>query len=223
MTRSGSGPRLPGTTLLKLARLLFSEQLLSAVVEPTIADLQREVDAAGSKSLKRLRAQWRGYRAFWTLTLVAPFVSWASPAGQGDGVAFPTAIARLAAGSIVLALLAVTGLVLGARVAVLPAAGTLVAFVIHTWYDRHPSHIPTPTEPQRRVPQINFSSTEVAGNIGGLIFVVGSVFIVVLGLPAVIWFLFAGTIAGCLLAWALAAWHTSHPECGRPENLIVLR
>jgi hypothetical protein len=223
MTRSASGPRLPGTTLLKLARLLFNEQLVSAVVQPTIADLQREVAAAGSSGLKRLRAQWRGYRAFWTLALVAPFVSRSSAGGHGGAVAFRDAIARFAVGSIALALLAVVGLVLGARVAVLPAAGTLVALVIHAWYDRHPSDIPTPTEPQRRLPQINFSSTEVAGNIGGLIFVVGSVFIVVLGLPSVIWFLFAGTIAGCFLAWALSAWHTSHPECGRPENRIVLR
>ena len=71
--------------------------------------------------------------------------------------------------------------------------------------------------------QINFSSTEVAGNIGGLIFVVGSVFIVAIGLPSVIWFLFAATIAGCILAWALVTWHTRHPKRGLPENLIVLR
>src|SRR4029079_19372383 len=94
---------------------------------------------------------------------------------------------------------------------------------IRAWYDRHPSAHPAPPERQRRSPQINFSSTEVAGNIGGLIFVVGSLFIVTLGLPSVIWFLFAATIAGCFLAWALAAWHTSHPACGLPQNQIVLR
>jgi len=224
MTRSPRGPRAPGTTLLKLARLLFDEQLLSAVVQPTIADLQREVAAAGSSCLKRLRAQWRGYRAFWSLTLVAPFLSWSYPVGHGGGAVFPDAILRLlAVGSIVLALLAVADLVLGAGVAVLLAAGTLVALLIHAWYDRHPSDIPTPAEPQRRPPQINFSSTEVAGNIGGLIFVVGSVFIVAIGLPSVIWFLFAATVAGCVLAWALVTWHTSHPKRGLPENRIVLR
>jgi hypothetical protein len=70
-------------------------------------------------------------------------------------------------------------------------------------------------------PQINFSSTDVAGNVGGLIFVVGSVFIVVIGLPSVIWFLLAGTAAGCILAWGLVAWHTKHPEYGLPANRIV--
>jgi hypothetical protein len=39
----------------------------------------------------------------------------------------------------------------------------------------------------------------------------------------VIWFLFAATIAGCFLAWALVAWQTSHPRWGLPENRIVLR
>jgi hypothetical protein len=100
---------------------------------------------------------------------------------------------------------------------------TLVAILIHAWYERHPSDIPIPTEPQRRSPQINFSSTDVAGNIGGLIFVVGSVFIVAIGLPSVIWFLFAATVAGGFLAWALVTWHTSHPKRGLPENRIVLR
>ena len=202
MTGTTSGPRVPGTTLLKIARLLFNEHLLSTVVQPTISDFQREIAAAGPHRFKRLRAQWRGYRAFWTVVLVAPLRLQPSPAQQAGAVAFPDAVARLALGSIVVA---------------------LVAILIHAWYERHPSDIPIPTEPQRRSPQINFSSTDVAGNIGGLIFVVGSVFIVVIGLPSVIWFLFAATVAGCFLAWALVTWHTSHPKRGLPENRIVLR
>jgi hypothetical protein len=223
MTGSTSSPRVPGTTLLKLARLLFNEHLLSAVVQPTIADLQREIADAGPKRLRRLRAQWRGYCAFWTLTLVAPFASWASPAADAGGVAFPVAIARLAVGSIVVTLFAIVGPVLGAWVAVVTAAGALFAILIHAWYRRHPSDLPTPAEPQGRSPQINFSSTEVPANIGGLIFVIGSVFIVAVGLPSVIGFLFAATVAGCFLAWALVAWHRSHPTCGLPENRIALR
>ena len=178
---------------------------------------------AGPNGHKRLRARWRGYRAFWTVMLVAPFVRWLSPAEDVGAVALPDAIARLAAGSIVVTLLAIVGPGLDAWVAVITAVGTLFAILIHAWYDRHPSDIPIPTEPQWRSPQINFSSTEVAGNVGGLIFVVGSVFIVAISLPSVIWFLFAATAAGCVLAWALVTWHTSHPKRGLPENLIVLR
>ena len=130
---------------------------------------------------------------------------------------------RLATGSLVLTLFAVVGPVLGAWVAVIAMVGALVAMAIHAWYGRHPSDLPMPSDPQRRSPQINFSSTEVAGNIGGLIFVVGSVFIVVLGLPSVVWFLLAGTVAGCILAWGLIAWHTRHPQYGLPANRIVWR
>jgi hypothetical protein len=214
---------VPGTTLLKIARLLFNEHLISTVVQPTISDLQREIANAGPNGLKRLRALWRGYCAFWTVMLVAPSASWSSQAEDAGAVSFPDAIARLAIGSIVVTLLVIVRPVLGAWVAVIVAAGTPFAILIHTWYDRHPSDIPTPTERPTRSPQINFSSTEVAGDIGGLIFVVGSVFIVAVGLPSVIWFLFAATVAGCFLAWALVAWHTSHPTCGLPENRIVLR
>jgi len=223
MTESANGPRTPGTTLLKIARLLFNEQLLSAVVEPTIADLQREIADAGPSRVKRLRAQWRGYCAFWRLILVAPFASAAAPAGDGGAVAFPDVMTRLAIGSIAFMLLAAFGPSLGVWIAAVMAAGALFAIVIHNWYERHPSDIPIPTEPQAYSPQINFSSTEVAGNVGGLIFVVGSVFIVAVGLPRVIWFLIAATMAGSVLAWGLAAWHTTHPKFGLPENRIVWR
>ena len=73
MTGTTGGPRVPGTTLLKIARLLLNEHLLSTVVQPTISDLQREIASAGPRRLKRLRAQWGGYCAFWTVMLVAPF------------------------------------------------------------------------------------------------------------------------------------------------------
>ncbi len=223
MTGNSSGPRVPGTTLLTIARLLFNEYLISTVVEPTISDLQREIAAAGPDRFKRLRAQWRGYCAFCTVMLVAPLAFRPSTAQETGAVAFPDAVARLAVGSIVVALVVIVGPLLGVWVAAIMAAGALFAILMHAWYVRHPSRVPAPAEPQRRTPQINFSSTEVAGNIGGLIFVVGSVFIVAVALPSVIWFLFVAAVAGSLLAWGLVVWHASHPKRGLPENLIVLR
>jgi len=215
---------MPGTTLLTIARLVFDEQLMSTVVQPTISDLQREIAAAGPHRFKRLRAQWRGYCAFWTVMLVAPLTFGPSPAQQAGTVAFPDAVARLAVGSIIVALLVLVGPHVGVWAGAMTAAGALFAIVMHAWYVRHPSNMPAPIEPTRwRSPQINFSSTEVAGNIGGLIFVVGSVFVVAVGLPSVTWFLFIAAVAGSALAWALLVWHASHPKRGLPENLIVLR
>jgi hypothetical protein len=221
---TGSGHRIPGATLLKIAPHIFDEHVVETIVRPTIADLQREMDEAGPSRAKRLRARWRGYVAFWRLTFFAPFASWGSPALARGAAAFPDVVARLAVGSIVVALIAVAGPFVGAWVAMLVGLAAVLAAVMHRWVRRHPSELPDPLEPPRHgSPQINFSSTDVAGNIGGLIFAIGTVLIVAVGVPSVIWFLFAAAAAGCVVAWGLAAWHTNHPESGRPENHIVLR
>ena len=213
------GPRLPGTTLLKIGRVLFNERFQLQVVRPTVSDLQRELANAGSSRVGRARARWRGYRAFWTVALIAPFASWSSP----DAMASSAAFARLTAASILFSVFAVLNPGFGGWFIVAIAAGALCAFVLHLWYDRHPSELPAPADPQRRTPQINFSSTEVAGNVGGLIFAIGSVLIAAVALPSVMWFLFTATVAGAVLAWALVAWHTNHPNRGLPENRISLR
>ncbi len=213
------GSRLPGTTLLRIGRLLFNERFLSAVVQPTVADLQREIAEAGPGRISRMRARWRGYSAFWIVTIASPFATWASP----GAMPFPGALAPLAAASIFITIFALVGVGLGAWIIVAITAGALLALALHTWYERHPSRLPTPAEHRTWSPQINFSSTEVAGNVGGLIFAIGSVLIAAIGLPSVMWFLFAATVGGGLLAWTLVAWHTSHPKRGLPENRISLR
>src|SRR5262245_794219 len=112
---------------------------------------------------------------------------------------------------------------IGPWAALVAAVGTFVAMLIHSWYERHPAELPTPSESPWRSPQINFSSMDVAGNIGGLIFVVGSVFIVSLGIPSILWFLFAGTVAGCAVAWGLGGWHTRQTTGRLLQNRIVCR
>jgi hypothetical protein len=223
MTQPANRPRIPGTILLKIAPRLFSDHFVTIVVRPTIADLQSEIAAAGANRIKRLQARWRGYSAFWKLALVAPLASWAAPRRNDAAVASAGVVARLAFASTVLTLFVLAYPRLGVAVGALAAAGALFAILIHAWYERHPCVIPTPADTMWRSPQINFSSTEVAGNIGGLIFVVGSVVVVSVGLPSVPWFLLAATIAGCVLAGSLVAWHKSHPRCGLRANQIVLR
>lgn len=207
-------PRItkPGRMLQRIAPFLFNERFLSLVVRPTLADLESEIKAAGPDRMKRVRARWRGYRAFWTLVFVAPFASWSDDR-------LTMAVDPVAAGSAVITLLTVIRF--GARTGFIVAAGgTLVALLIHAWNTRHPTHIAMPPKGPWRSPQINFSSTDVPGNIGGLIFVVGSVVIVSLGLPVVFWFLLAGAIAACFVAWGLAAWHTrTRSLVGRPLKL----
>src|SRR5256885_6967083 len=159
MRRSTDSPRAPGTMLLEIAPLLFNEAFISAVVRPTIADLQSEFAAAGPRRVKRLRARWRGYRAFWTLILVAPFASWSDDASGAAG-------GRAAVVRVIVALFMIV--TLGAWTAAVAALGALVAVLIHAWYERHPCELAAPSDAVWRSPQINFSSTEVAGNIGGV-------------------------------------------------------
>jgi hypothetical protein len=135
----------PGTRLLKIAPRLFNERFIAFVVRPTIADLQSEIAAAGPDHVKRLRARWRGYSAFWTLILVAPLASWSDDARN-------IAAGRVAAGSALVTL--ITAVTLGVWTAFVVAAGTLVAFLIHAWYERHPSEIPMPADAPWRSPHL---------------------------------------------------------------------
>jgi hypothetical protein len=98
----------------------------------------------------------------------------------------------------------------------------LLAFVLRTWYERHRSELPTPGEPEKSAPQVNLSSTQVGGNVGGLIFVIGSVLIAAVGLPFLMWFVFAATVGGGIVGWGLTVWHTTHPDRGLPKNRISL-
>jgi hypothetical protein len=67
-----------------------------------------------------------------------------------------------------------------------------------------------PNAPLGLHPGINFSNMPVGGDLGGLIFAVGSVAAVVIGLPYLGWF-FAGALAGGFaVAAALLVWHRRH-------------
>jgi hypothetical protein len=59
---------------------------------------------------------------------------------------------------------------------------------------------------------INFSSLEVEADLGGLVFMVGSVLCLLIGLPMAR-VLFGGAfVGGIFLAVALAWWHERHPS-----------
>jgi hypothetical protein len=217
MTRT-SKHGAPGTFLLKIAHLLFDEAVIADVVVPTIADLQREVATAFTLR-DRLAARWRGYGAFWMLAAVAPvvFLGWrpvrpAPPASPVGGIAL----------GMLLVLLFTPASLRGWLLASL-LGGTIFAVIIHAWHARHPTHVPLAPGENYRRPEINLSSIPVQANIGGLIFMVGSVFIVIAGLPSWHWFFVAAAAGGLLTGALLFAWHARHPARGLPENHISLR
>jgi hypothetical protein len=223
MTRSTPHAQLPGRLLLNIARLLFDESVVTIVVAPTIADLQQELEAAGDSRLGRLLARWRGCAAFWKLVAVAPFAFHAWPPRPRTAVISPGISAGLAVSVTVLGVIALTAPALRAWMLLVAAGGCLSALAIHRWYSRHPGTIGLAERDVRRQPEINLSSIPVEGNLGGLMFMVGSMVVLVAGLPAWRWYFLAAPLGGILIASLLGVWHLAHPSRRRPENSIVLR
>lgn len=220
MTRTASETRLPGRVLLLIARALFEEPVCSAVIHPAIADLQREVqDAQGA--LQRAQAYLRGYLAFWTLMVMAPFTL----RGLAGGGLMTLLLGRTGANGLivfVVALLWASWPMFGRFIAAAVIGGALVALARRRWYTRHPSTVASDGRPASRPSaEINLSSIPVAGDIGGLFFVVGAVMTVLLGVPAVRWFILGSIAGGCVLAVGVFAWRSSHPS--EPASSISLR
>jgi hypothetical protein len=56
------------------------------------------------------------------------------------------------------------------------------------------------------MPALNIAAIHVGGDIGGLLFVAGSVAIFMIGMPAFRWFLAASILLATLMALTLVAW-----------------
>jgi hypothetical protein len=217
----GDRPRVAGRGLLTIARWLFHDSPVEALIEWTIADYQQELAAADS-AVRRIGARWRGYRAFWTLVLMALLTPWVLPTPNVARGTL-TDVLPIALGTIAVCVLAAISPPLAGLTAALGITGTLCAILIHGWNEHHPEQLPAPRQWLWRTPQINISSTDVAGNVGGLIFVIGTVLILVLGLPSILWFLVAGTLAGCVFAGGLVEWRARHPHGDLLTKRILLR
>jgi hypothetical protein len=220
MTHSTPHHRSPGRFLLRLASVIFDEGVIESVVEPTIADLQNEVSHATTR-WHRARACLRGYAAFWTLVLFAPVASHAWPVRQDRAMTLPPRRSGVGIWLVLVALLGFVSPAMTPWTATVLVGGSIVAVAIHAWYSRHPSLVPSPNGERR--PEINFSAIPVGGNIGGLIFVAGSMAILVSGLPMWRWFFGVAVAGGILTAGLVYVFHAARPSHGLPQNRIVLR
>ena len=99
--------------------------------------------------------------------------------------------------------------------------GVIMAIALRRWNTRHPSEL----APAARVPgaEINLSSIPVAGDIGGLLFVIGAIITVLLGLPDIRWFVLGSVVVGAVLAGGLFAWRSSRTAATAPANSIIRR
>ena len=211
--------RTPGRFLLKVARLVFDDSVRATVVTPTISDLQHEIRQAGESAPRRVLAALRGYGAFWLLVLAAPvaFHRWPtrSIGSQEVGDRSP----GITFGFYVAAIVLCAWNFLEWWTVVAAGGGALFAVIIHRWHGQHPTQLAIPDKGVWRAPEINQSRIPVDGNIAGLMFVVGSLVVALIGLPIARWFFVMTVVLGVLCAAALFAWRNAHR---RTTNSILL-
>ena len=70
---------------------------------------------------------------------------------------------------------------------------------------------PRPSRNLELHPGINFSRMDVGGDLGGLVFAVGSVVAVLIGLPFIAPLYLASLVCGIGVAVLLNEWHRHHP------------
>lgn len=196
--------RLPGTLFLKVARLIFAEQLIESVFSPAVADYRQELEEAGRGRVEQLTVCGRWYWAFLSLIIVVPLSMRTSPiTGRSYGM-----MPRLD-GAWLLVLLAAALCIgswrfFGSFVIGATAAGALLALGMRVWRDGHPSGVVEPGWWAPPLPvQINLSSMPVAGDGPGIVVAVGTVLIVVVGLPGLWWFYVAAGLGSLLVAVGL--------------------
>jgi hypothetical protein len=224
MTDAACDNRAPGTLLLKVARMLFDELVVDAIVLPTIADLQQEIRASGGDRRRRLAARWRGYRAFWTIVAITPFACHSWPARPRMAVISPSMSLGVGISLTVFGLLAFAAPwpVVRAWTYLAAMGGSIFAVIMHRWHLRHPTEVaPAPHVRSGRL-QIDLAATPIDGNVGGLMCVIGSIAILIAGLPILRSFFLAAVVGGVGLALLLLAWRTTHPSRG-PQFLIAVR
>ncbi len=75
-------------------------------------------------------------------------------------------------------------------------------------------------EPKPSEVMWNMSRTRIGGDIAGVIAVIGSIVVLVTGIPPFKWSLVAALACGGVCAFALSYWHRRHPAPGKPPNTV---
>jgi hypothetical protein len=192
---------------MRLASFVFDEAALTLIVAPAVADLQREVVAAGGTAPG---VRLRGYVALAKVLMLAAFVP-----GAGAGAPLTRLLFGLNGASSLALLAPVFYLAMspafGPFVAGTAVAGLVLAVGLRAWNTRHPGGVAA-RHGDGRDPVINISSVVIGGNAGGFFFVLASVMTIVAGVPELRVFLLGAVVTGLLMAVALGLWHRGHGE-----------
>jgi hypothetical protein len=207
MSGSAEHSRSAGARFLRFARHIYSDATIAAVFSPAVADLQEEIAAAGASRIRRALTwcRWSG-----ALLVLAVVVAVTMPSARTKSAA--SALLPHRSGGWFLVVLAAalyggTWQFFGWFVAAALPFGAALAVVMRSWHNHHPLAVATSARPGRRDPEINLSAIHVAGDVAGLMFAVGSVVIVLVGLPTLWWFVAAVGVGSVMVAFGR---HHSH-------------
>jgi hypothetical protein len=67
----------------------------------------------------------------------------------------------------------------------------------------------------------SITRTRFGGDIAGAIAVIGSVIVIIAGVPPLKWFFAGALVCGAVCAFALSFWHRRHPGPAKPPNTIA--
>jgi hypothetical protein len=201
MSRSTEHCRFAGARFLRLTRLVYSEPTVAAVFVPAVADLQEELAAAGTSSLQRVMTRCRWYCALLALAIVVALTlpgvrtreaASAQPRHRSGGWLLVALAAALYGG---------TWQFFGWFVAAALPMGAALAIAMRRWHNHHPEVLAVADQVGSRNPEINLSAIPVGGDVAGLMFAVGSVVIVLVGLPTLWWFVAAAATGSVVVAF----------------------
>jgi hypothetical protein len=89
--------------------------------------------------------------------------------------------------------------------------GIWLAVVVRSWHSRHPGTLPDARQASAsRVPELNVSAIPVGGDAGGLVFAIGSIAVVVMGVPDLGWYFLGIFLCAWLFAGGLFTWRAAH-------------
>ena len=208
--------RVPGRLLMRVASFCFDEPALTKIIQPAIADFQREVLGAGADGFA---VRMRGYVALAKVVSLALLMP-----GAGAGAPLTSLLLGRGGGSLALLaalLFAAMWPLFGVFVSGAIAAGLALAIVLRAWNNQHPTAVARTRQIYGKDPEINLSAIPVGGNIGGFFFVLASSLTVLLGLPELRGFVVGTVVGGAALAFGLFAWHRAHMTS--PVRRIIVR
>jgi hypothetical protein len=200
-------PKMPGRLMLRLVRRMFDDAALTKILEPAIADLQRET-AAAARGPALLVARVRGYFGLSKVIIVAALMP-----SAGAGAPLLPVLLGLNGGFLVAVLtpllFAATWPQFGFFTTGAVVAGLAFAFVVRSWNARHPITLARRRAAFGKDPEINISGIPVGGDFGGFLFVIASV-VMMMGLPDLRGFVVGATLVALFVACGLMLWRRSH-------------